>query len=181
MHGGTPEVIRLYGVDCPENSQAYSTQAKKFASDQAFNKIVTVKQIEKDRYGRTVANIVLPDGNNLSENIVRTGYGWWYQKYAPSNKKLSELENTARYLKIGLWADPNPIAPWEYRQNGNFQHSTTSSLLSSTTPNTETVQLYRTKTGAKYHREGCRSLSKSMIPITLEEAKAMGPCSICRP
>lgn len=42
--------------------------------------------------------------------------------------------------------------------------------------------VYVTKTGAKYHIDGCRSLSKSKIPISLSEAKARyAPCSVCNP
>jgi len=45
------------------------------------------------------------------------------------------------------------------------------------------VTVYVTRTGEKYHRAGCRYLSRSMIPMTLETAKARGytPCSVCRP
>lgn len=45
------------------------------------------------------------------------------------------------------------------------------------------VTVYITKTGSKYHRLGCRYLSKSCIPISLEDAKARGyaPCSVCGP
>jgi hypothetical protein len=45
------------------------------------------------------------------------------------------------------------------------------------------VTVYITRTGEKYHRAGCRYLSKSMIPMALETAKARGytPCSVCKP
>jgi len=51
------------------------------------------------------------------------------------------------------------------------------------TPSGEEVTVYITRTGEKYHREGCRSLSKSCIPISLSEAKARGyePCKVCKP
>ncbi len=54
-------------------------------------------------------------------------------------------------------------------------------LAATTPPSSPTV--YITKTGSKYHADGCRSLSQSKIPISLEEAKAKGygPCSICKP
>lgn len=44
------------------------------------------------------------------------------------------------------------------------------------------VTVYITKTGKKYHSDGCRYLSKSKIPISLSNAK-MGyePCSVCNP
>jgi hypothetical protein len=42
--------------------------------------------------------------------------------------------------------------------------------------------VYVTKTGAKYHKAGCRSLSRSQIPMTLADAsKRYAPCSICKP
>jgi hypothetical protein len=42
--------------------------------------------------------------------------------------------------------------------------------------------VYATRTGEKYHREICRYLSKSKIPMELKEAAARyGPCSVCRP
>ena len=42
---------------------------------------------------------------------------------------------------------------------------------------------FKTTTGTKYHRDGCRYLSRSKIPITLIEAQesGLGPCSVCRP
>lgn len=47
---------------------------------------------------------------------------------------------------------------------------------------TQEQTVYITRTGSKYHRSGCRYLSKSMIPISLSEAKAnYGPCSVCNP
>ncbi|AHM61252.1 ComE operon protein 3 [Flammeovirgaceae bacterium 311] len=43
--------------------------------------------------------------------------------------------------------------------------------------------VYVTKTGAKYHEDGCRYLSKSKIQTTVKEARAKGfePCKICKP
>lgn len=43
--------------------------------------------------------------------------------------------------------------------------------------------VYITKTGAKYHNDGCRYLSQSKISIDLSAAisKGYGPCSVCKP
>jgi hypothetical protein len=42
--------------------------------------------------------------------------------------------------------------------------------------------VYVTKTGAKYHRDGCSSLSRSRIPMKLAVAAATyGACKNCRP
>ena len=44
------------------------------------------------------------------------------------------------------------------------------------------VIVYVTKSGTKYHRDGCRYLSKSKIPMPLKEAKKKyTPCSVCKP
>lgn len=53
--------------------------------------------------------------------------------------------------------------------------STTSPVISQT--------VYITDTGTKYHREGCRFLEKSKIPVSLSKAKEMGytACSVCDP
>jgi competence protein ComEC len=46
----------------------------------------------------------------------------------------------------------------------------------------QAVAVFVTKTGAKYHRDGCRYLSKSKISISLSDAKSgYGPCSVCNP
>lgn len=46
---------------------------------------------------------------------------------------------------------------------------------------TQDVTVYITKTGKKYHAAGCRYLSKSCIPISLNDAISQGytPCSVC--
>ena len=46
---------------------------------------------------------------------------------------------------------------------------------------TETV--YITRTGKRYHRDGCRYLSPNSIKTTVKEAQANGytPCKVCRP
>ena len=45
-----------------------------------------------------------------------------------------------------------------------------------------TDKVFVTKTGTKYHRASCSSLSKSKIELTLSEAAARyTPCKICRP
>jgi biopolymer transport protein ExbD len=47
----------------------------------------------------------------------------------------------------------------------------------------QSTTVYITKTGKKYHKDGCRYLSQSKIKTTLKEAKANGytPCKVCHP
>ena len=108
--------IRLSGIDCPENGQAYGKKAKQAASALAFGKEVTVQTRGLDRYKRILGNVILPDGMNLNHELVKQGWCWWYRKYALGDTKLERLEVEARDAKKGLWVDPAPIPPWVYRK-----------------------------------------------------------------
>ena len=72
--------------------------------------------MDVDRYGRTVGEVILPDGRVLNHELVRAGLAWWYRRYAPDDKTLEQLERGARGANRGLWADPNPVPPWEWRR-----------------------------------------------------------------
>jgi endonuclease YncB( thermonuclease family) len=62
----------------------------------------------RDKYQRTLGDVLLPDGMNLNQELVRQGLCWWYRKYTPGDTVLEGLEKKARATKIGLWADPGP-------------------------------------------------------------------------
>jgi micrococcal nuclease len=115
LHNGQAERIRLNGIDCPEKGQAYGKKAKQFTSGLVFGKQVTVKTFKKDRHGRTVADVLLPDRTNVSHELVKAGLAWWYKQYAKHDETLAQLEGEAREQKRGLWSDPNPVPPWEVR------------------------------------------------------------------
>jgi micrococcal nuclease len=76
--------------------------------------LLTVEVRYIDRYKRTLAEIILPDGRNLNQDLVRAGLAWWYQRYARRETALQDLEQEARDAKRGLWIDPNPVAPWNW-------------------------------------------------------------------
>jgi hypothetical protein len=48
--------------------------------------------------------------------LVKDGWCWWYRKYAPGDTALEEQEAEAPEAKKGLWADPQPVPPWEWRK-----------------------------------------------------------------
>lgn len=70
----------------------------------------------KDKYGRTIADVLLSDGTNVNHELVNEGWCCWYRKYAPGNNELEKLEKDARRAKKGLWVDPAPIPPWVYHK-----------------------------------------------------------------
>jgi micrococcal nuclease len=65
---------------------------------------------------RTLGDIILPDGTSVNQEFVKQGWCWWYRKYAPGDTVLEGLEREAREAKKGLWADPQPVPPWEWRK-----------------------------------------------------------------
>lgn len=115
LEGTTPRRVRLHGVDCPERNQPYGSRARQFTAELAFGRTVTVVIRDRDRYGRLVGEVLLPDGRNLNRELVAAGYAWWYRRYS-SDLRLAVLEWMARWRKRGLWQDPHPVPPWEWRR-----------------------------------------------------------------
>ena len=107
--------IRLSGIDAPETGQDYGSRAKQAASEPAFGKDVTIRPVDTDRCGRTVADVILPDGRSLNREMVEQGMAWWYREYAHGDQVLERLETTARQEERGLWAQANPIPPRDWR------------------------------------------------------------------
>ena len=115
MHEGRAERIRLNGIDAPEKKQAYGRRAQDFLGEMIFKQNVRVMIRSKDRYGRTVADLYL-GAKNVNQEMVRAGLAWWFRRYAPRDMVLRELEEKAREASLGLWADPDATAPWNFRK-----------------------------------------------------------------
>jgi endonuclease YncB( thermonuclease family) len=106
--------IRLHGIDCPEKGQDYYQVAKQYLSDLIFNKTVVAQKTKTDKYRRTIA-IVTVGGVNVNEKLLEKGLAWHYREF-DNNPTWQRLEDNARNKKVGLWQEPNPIPPWEYRK-----------------------------------------------------------------
>ncbi|MBW1987671.1 MAG: thermonuclease family protein [Deltaproteobacteria bacterium] len=116
MHRGRAVRIRLQGIDCPERGQAFGNRAKQFTSRAAFGKTVTVRFTEQDKYNRILGTVLLPDGGNLNRELVKAGLAWWYRQYS-MDRSLGQLEAEARAARRGLWRDPHPVPPWDFRRS----------------------------------------------------------------
>lgn len=113
--------IRLAGIDAPEKKQSFGQVSKQSLSELVYNKSVQVDWSKKDRYRRLVGKVLV---NGLDANLeqVKRGLAWHYSKY----KKEQVFEDRLMYLhaqrdatdtKIGLWVEPNPVAPWIWRRD----------------------------------------------------------------
>lgn len=107
--------IRLYGIDCPESKQDFGQVAKRFASDLCFGQPIKVEVRDIDRYGRTVGIIWVQDTLNVNLELLKAGLAWHYKQY-DKTPEYAKAEENAREKKLGLWKQPNAIAPWEFRR-----------------------------------------------------------------
>jgi endonuclease YncB( thermonuclease family) len=118
VNGGPKEKVILYGIDCPERTQEFGDAARQFTDQACFRKDVSVEVKGKDPSGRIIANVFLADGSSLNQALVSQGLAWWSDKYAPNDLMLKQLHAGAKAAHKGLWASPNPVPPWIFR-NGD--------------------------------------------------------------
>jgi endonuclease YncB( thermonuclease family) len=132
VRGSRKERIRLCGVDAVEKQQQLGPQAANYLRS-LINKgdgTIMVNPIEKDRYGRTVAELFVKSRSGvpryqpeekifLNREMVRAGFARHYSKYSgncPNKKSIEQAEEIAIANRAGMWSYPNAIAPWEYRK-----------------------------------------------------------------
>lgn len=116
----TQHKIRLAGIDSPEKGQPFGQVCKQSLSDLAYDRVVEVESSKLDRYGRVIGK-VLVDGQDANLEQVRRGCGWHYKKYQNEQSLNDRLtynaaEESARAGKLGLWADHEPVPPWDWRK-----------------------------------------------------------------
>jgi endonuclease YncB( thermonuclease family) len=115
----TQHKIRLHGIDTPEREQRYGKAAWDALANMVDGKTVSVVVLGEDSYGRTDGTIYLGD-RNISLAMVAGGHAWWYRYYAPHDRLLANAEEKARDEKRGLWSQPNPVPPWDWRRQQRY-------------------------------------------------------------
>ena len=183
MHDGKSERIRLWGVDCPEKSQAFGQRAKQFTSSKTFGKTAKIEVHDVDRYGRTVGQVFI-DGKSLNEDVVRSGMAWVYHQYCSGDVcgEWGTLEQAARESKTGLWSDPNPVAPWVYRHSGKPSHSISYQAKAKISTG---GNYHGNIESRKFHAPGCRyyGCEKCIAMFKGRQAAINAgytPCMICK-
>jgi len=173
--------VRLIGIDCPESKdpnkpvEYFSEESGAFLESLIQGKDIRLEYGDErtDKYSRLLCYVWVDDTLLVNLEIVRQGYGLAYLRFPHKlEKQFLDAEIAARRAAIGMWASPRSgyvtpeIKPKEQPQE-----------------ETKEITVYITKSGSKYHRAGCRYLSKSMIPISLKDAKERGysPCKVCKP
>jgi endonuclease YncB( thermonuclease family)/methylphosphotriester-DNA--protein-cysteine methyltransferase len=111
--------IRLQGIDAPELKQKYGSESQANLSRMVMGRQVTIIWTKTDKYRRTVGTIML-DGKDMNIEQVKAGLAWHFKKYADEQEPrdrvtYAKAEEDARAAKLGLWQDPNPTPPGDFR------------------------------------------------------------------
>jgi endonuclease YncB( thermonuclease family) len=150
--------VRLSGIDAPELGQAFGRAAKTSLANLIKGKEARIEPSGLDRYGRVLGKVWL---GTIDVNLqqVRSGYAWFFRRYAGQmtqrdRLEYDEAEVLAKSGRLGLWQDPKPVPPWDYRHPDRvmtpLQPSSQSGLSSSS------VIIGNRRSGA-YHRPDCPS------------------------
>ena len=107
--------VRLDRIDAPEKKQAFGEKSKQHLSEMVFGKDVRVEWQKKDRYQR-ILGIVFIGEKDVNLQMVKDGFAWHY-KFYDKTPAYAQAALDAREKKIGLWVDPNPIEPYEFRKS----------------------------------------------------------------
>lgn len=107
--------IRMHGIDCPERGQAFYKVCRNALGDLCGAGPLKVVMRDKDRYGRTVADVYNARSQWVNYELVAGGFAWHYTKY-DNDDRLARAEVSARAACKGLWADAAPVAPWDWRR-----------------------------------------------------------------
>ena len=106
--------IRLNDIDAPESKQAFGNKSKENLKNYIYQKDVVVKYESTDKYGRILGTIYY-QGKDINLQQVKDGYAWVYRHYSKKQDYIKE-EEKARQERKGLWADKNPINPYDFRR-----------------------------------------------------------------
>jgi len=111
--------VRLYGIDTPESQQTFGSQATRFTKSKVMHRTVRIVEKDVDRYGRSVALVYTEDGELLNQQLVENGLAWVYDRYCKIDQCSSwvAMQDSARGNKVGMWQDPEIIAPWDFRKS----------------------------------------------------------------
>jgi len=114
--------VRLYGIDAPEtqkpdtSGQAYGSISRRTLMYKVMGRRVTAELVDIDKYNRAVA-VIRYAGRDINREMVSEGMAWAYRQYLQGAYASEYIgaENLARSRRAGIWREPNPQPPWEFR------------------------------------------------------------------
>lgn len=106
--------IRLAQIDAPERKQEHGLASRDFLATLTLGREVRVDYEKKDRYGRIIGQVYF-GVQDINLSMVLNGHAWVYEAYSQSDL-YDKAQTEAKTEHRGLWAEPNPIPPWDYRK-----------------------------------------------------------------
>jgi endonuclease YncB( thermonuclease family) len=109
---GLQQKVRLAGIDAPESSQDYGRTSREALAGMVFGRTVEVVDAGRDANG-TSLGMVFVDGQDVNRQLVATGNAW--ADPAATDPALAAAQTAAQSQRLGLWAQPDPTPPWNFR------------------------------------------------------------------
>lgn len=126
--------VRLCQIDAPEKSQAFGTASKQSLSALVYDQLVEIEDHGlEQRPGsgpRRTIGCVRVAGVDVQREQIQRGMAWAYTRYL-TDQDLARIEANARTSRRGLWADPDPVPPWEFRRAKRHPAKTTADIEAS--------------------------------------------------
>ncbi len=134
--------IRLGNIDAPEIDQVFGKQSRDALQEMVGRKEVLVESLAIDQYGRVVG-LISVKGHNINQEQVKWGMAWasvgWREKGQPASgptgapksdgnpddmaflrnsaeRTYTNLQHEAQQARRGLWSQPEPQRPWQWRR-----------------------------------------------------------------
>jgi len=118
--GNKQHKIRLMGIDAPEKGQPFGSKSRESLASMVASRTVSVHWHKRDRYGRLVGQ-VFAAGRDVGLVQIERGLAWHYKDYEREQRPedaqaYAHAEIEAKAARRGLWADPGPVPPWDWRR-----------------------------------------------------------------
>jgi endonuclease YncB( thermonuclease family) len=120
VQSGETIPVRLEGIDAPEHGQSFGDASRQHLSELVYEKQVNLECQGPDRYDRWACKVLLPTGEDVCLDQIEAGMAWHYKQYqklqsATDRAAYGAAEDQARHAKKGLWSEPNPVQPQDFR------------------------------------------------------------------
>ena len=116
--------IRISGIDAPEKSQPFADVSRQHLAQALRDRRLRIEPVKRDPYDRLVAKVLVDQGDTGLADVglaqIEAGLAWHFRRYASDQPagdraRYAQAERDARQAGSGLWQDPAPVAPWDFR------------------------------------------------------------------
>jgi len=125
--------VRLSGIDTPERGQPFGKRATENLARLTGNRPARLEWYKQDRWKRLIGTVWVHSPDTSCRNIdcpktldvgmaqLTQGLAWHFKRYAheqpeEERERYSFAEHEAKSKRVGLWSDPDPVPPWEWRK-----------------------------------------------------------------